>query len=186
MWHYCFCPFTNFVCMENIQVLQTDITRLEVDAIVNAANTSLMGGGGVDGAIHRAGGPAILEECRKIVAKQGGCKTGEAVITTAGNMPAKFVIHTVGPVWNNGTNNEAKKLADCYHNSLKLAVENNIRSIAFPNISTGIYGYPKQEAANIAIRSVKEFLAKNKLPEKVYFVCFDAENFLIYQNLITS
>lgn len=186
MWHYCFYPFTNFVCMENILVLQTDITRLEVDAIVNAANSSLMGGGGVDGAIHRAGGPAILEECRKIVAKQGGCKTGEAVITTAGNMPAKFVIHTVGPVWNKGVNNEAKKLTACYHNSLTLATENGLNSIAFPNISTGIYGYPKEEAATIAIRSVKEFLAKNKLPEKVYFVCFDAENFSIYQSLIKS
>lgn len=167
-------------------LLQTDITRLEVDAIVNAANSSLMGGGGVDGAIHRAGGSAILEECRKIIARQGSCKTGEAVITTAGNMPAKFVIHTVGPVWNNGMNNEAKKLSACYHNSLKLAVENNIKTIAFPNISTGIYGYPKQEAATIAINSVKEFLTKNNSPEKVYFVCFDAENFLIYQSLVES
>lgn len=167
-------------------LLQTDITRLELDAIVNAANSSLMGGGGVDGAIHRAGGSAILEECRKIIARQGSCKTGEAVITTAGNMPAKFVIHTVGPVWNNGMNNEAKKLSACYHNSLKLAVENNIKTIAFPNISTGIYGYPKQEAATIAINSVKEFLTKNNSPEKVYFVCFDAENFLIYQSLVES
>ena len=167
-------------------LLQTDITRLEVDAIVNAANSSLMGGGGVDGAIHRAGGSAILEECRKIIARQGSCKTGEAVITTAGNMPAKFVIHTVGPVWNNGMNNEAKKLSACYHNSLKLAVENNIKTIAFPNISTGIYGYPKQEAATIAINSVKEFVTKNNSPEKVYFVCFDAENFLIYQSLVES
>jgi len=171
---------------DRLFLLQTDITRLEVDAIVNAANSSLMGGGGVDGAIHRAGGPSILEECRMIVAKQGGCKTGEAVITTAGNMPAKFVIHTVGPVWNNGKNNEARKLAVCYHNSLKLAVENNITSIAFPNISTGIYGYPKQEAATIAVRSVTEFLTMNSLPDKVYFVCFDTENFLIYQKLITS
>ena len=167
-------------------LLQTDITRLELDAIVNAANSSLMGGGGVDGAIHRAGGSAILKECRKIIARQGSCKTGEAVITTAGNMPAKFVIHTVGPVWNNGMNNEAKKLSACYHNSLKLAVENNIKTIAFPNISTGIYGYPKQEAATIAINSVKEFLTKNNSPEKVYFVCFDAENFLIYQSLVES
>lgn len=171
---------------DRLFLLQTDITRLEVDAIVNAANSSLMGGGGVDGAIHRAGGPSILEECRMIVAKQGSCKTGEAVITTAGNMPAKFVIHTVGPVWNNGKNNEARKLAACYHNSLKLAVENNITSIAFPNISTGIYGYPKQEAATIAVRSVTEFLTMNSLPEKVYFVCFDTENFLIYQSLIET
>ncbi len=169
-----------------IEIVQADITKMEVDAIVNAANSSLMGGGGVDGAIHRAGGSAILEECRKIIARQGSSKTGEAVITTAGNMPAKFVIHTVGPVWNNGMNNEAKKLSACYHNSLKLAVENNIKTIAFPNISTGIYGYPKQEAATIAINSVKEFLTKNNSPEKVYFVCFDAENFLIYQSLVES
>lgn len=170
---------------DKIFLLQTDITRLEVDAIVNAANSSLLGGGGVDGAIHRAGGPAILAECRRIVAKQGGCETGEAVITTAGNMPSKFVIHTVGPVWNNGVNNEAQKLSNCYYNSLSLAIENNLTSIAFPNISTGIYGYPKDEAATIAVRSVTDFLTKNSLPSKVYFVCFDSENFAIYQNLIS-
>ena len=157
---------------------------MQVDAIVNAANSSLMGGGGVDGAIHRAGGPAILEDCRKIVAKQGGCKTGEAVITTAGDLPAKFVIHTVGPVWNGGKSNEATKLANCYKNSLLLAEENNIKTIAFPNISTGIYGYPKKDAGMIAVETVSSFLQTSSLIEKVYFVCFDDENFLIYQKLI--
>ena len=171
---------------EKIFLLKGDITRLEVDAIVNAANSSLMGGGGVDGAIHRAGGPAILEDCRKITAKQGSCKTGEAVITTAGNLPAKFVIHTVGPVWNNGNNNEAEKLSSCYRNSLQLAVKNNIQSIAFPNISTGIYGYPKKEAALTGIQTVSAFLQTNLAIQKVYFVCFDEENFSIYRDIIAS
>ena len=130
----------------NIEIIRGDITKQRVDAIVNAANPSLMGGGGVDGAIHRAGGPAILEECRKIVSKQGGCPAGEAVITTGGNLPAKFVIHTVGPVWSGGKNNEPEKLSNCYRNSLQLAVENNLETIAFPNISTGIYGYPKRRS----------------------------------------
>jgi O-acetyl-ADP-ribose deacetylase (regulator of RNase III) len=172
--------------MDRIFLQKGDITKMQVDAIVNAANSSLMGGGGVDGAIHRAGGPAILEECKKIVAKQGGCKTGEAVITTAGNLPAKFVIHTVGPVWNNGKNNEAIKLANCYKNSLRLAEENNVKTIAFPNISTGIYGYPKKDAAEIAVETVSAFLQTSSLIEKVYFVCFDEENYLIYQNLIAA
>src|SRR5688572_33477796 len=130
-----------------IFLVQGDITKQKVDAIVNAANSSLLGGGGVDGAIHRAGGPAILEDCRKIIAKQGGCKTGEAVITTAGNLPAKFVIHTVGPVWNNGNNGEREKLGNCYRNSLALAKEHSCQTIAFPNISTGVYRFPKKEAA---------------------------------------
>ncbi len=137
--------------MENppgkIEVLKGDITEVSVDAIVNAANTSLLGGGGVDGAIHRAGGKAILDDCRKIISRQGGCKTGEAVITTAGNLPVKFVIHTVGPVWNGGNNNESQQLANCYSNSLQLAIENDCRTIAFPGISTGVYKYPKKEAA---------------------------------------
>jgi O-acetyl-ADP-ribose deacetylase len=166
---------------QRIEILTGDITRLEVDAIVNAANSSLMGGGGVDGAIHRAGGPAILEACKAIVARQGGCKPGEAVITTAGNLPAQFVIHTVGPVWNGGNKNEAQKLSDCYRNSLRLAAENNLSTIAFPNISTGIYGYPKEEAAAIATRTVVDFLKHNNSIDKVYFVCFDEENYKFYK-----
>jgi O-acetyl-ADP-ribose deacetylase len=171
---------------EKIFLIQEDITKQKVDAIVNAANSSLMGGGGVDGAIHRAGGPAILEECRKIIARQGSCKTGEAVITTGGNLPAKFVIHTVGPVWNQGNKNEAEKLANCYRNSLNLALEYKVESIAFPNISTGIYGYPKKEAATIAIKTVSDLLQQNPSLPKVYFVCFDEENYLIYKSIIAS
>lgn len=170
--------------MRKIELIKGDITRIKVDAIVNAANSSLMGGGGVDGAIHRAGGPAILEECRNIIAKQGSCKTGEAVITTGGNLTAKFVIHTVGPVWNDGKKNEAALLAACYQNSLKLAIKHNLSSIAFPNISTGIYGYPKEEAARIAVNAVKEFPGQNDLITKVYFVCFDEENYQLYESLI--
>jgi O-acetyl-ADP-ribose deacetylase len=170
--------------MGKIELIKGDITKIKADAIVNAANSSLIGGGGVDGAIHRAGGAAILEECRKIIARQGSCKTGEAVITTGGNLPAKFVIHTVGPVWNNGQKNEAGFLAACYQNSLKLAVKHNLSSIAFPNISTGIYGYPKDEAAKIGINTVTEFLDQSDLITKVYFVCFDEENYQLYQSLI--
>jgi len=163
--------------MENrITVVKADITKIIADAIVNAANSSLLGGGGVDGAIHRAGGPAILEGCRKIIAKQGGCKTGEAVITTAGKLPAKYVIHTVGPVWNGGNKNEAALLENCYRNSLKLAVENNCTTIAFPNISTGIYGFPKDKAAVIAVKTVTDFLVVDKTIEKIIFVCFDEDN----------
>jgi O-acetyl-ADP-ribose deacetylase len=170
---------------DRIEIVKGDITKLEVDAIVNAANSSLMGGGGVDGAIHRAGGPAILEACRAIVATQGSCKTGEAVITTAGNLPASFVIHTVGPVWNGGKKDEAIKLANCYRNSLLLAIENNIKTIAFPNISTGIYGYPKKEAAEVAVKTVSQFLSTNDSLQKVYFICFDEENFQLYNSLIS-
>jgi len=166
---------------QRIEITRGDITKTKADAIVNAANSSLLGGGGVDGAIHRAGGPAILEDCKKIVARQGGCKTGDAVITTAGMLPARFVIHTVGPVWNGGSNREREKLSNCYHNSLKLAVENQCRTIAFPNISTGIYRFPKNEAARIAMNAVREFLSTNETIEKVTFVCFDEEN---YNNLI--
>jgi O-acetyl-ADP-ribose deacetylase (regulator of RNase III) len=169
-----------------IKVIKGDITRIEVDAIVNAANTSLLGGGGVDGAIHRVGGPAILEDCRKIVAKQGSCKTGQAVITTAGLLPAKFVIHTVGPVWNGGKNNEAGKLADCYSNSLSLAVSNNCKTIAFPNISTGIYHFPKKLAAEIAVATVNKFLSENAKLDLVYFVCFDEENFSLVKELLVK
>lgn len=167
-----------------ISLIQGDITKIKVDAIVNAANTSLLGGGGVDGAIHRAGGPAILEDCRKIVAKQGGCKPGEAVITTAGNLPATYVIHTVGPVWNGGHKNEVQLLANAYHNSLIIAAENNVHSIAFPNISTGIYHFPKHKAAAIAVDTVKKFMQGHALPGEIIFVCFDEENLSIYQNLL--
>lgn len=160
-----------------VEVIKGDITKIEADVIVNAANSSLMGGGGVDGAIHRAGGSEVLDECRKIVAKQGGCKTGEAVMTTAGKLPAKFVIHTVGPVWNGGQNDERAKLANCYKNSLTLAIKNLCKTIAFPNISTGIYGFPKKEASIIAVKTVNEFLVKDQFIEKVIFVCFDEENF---------
>ena len=160
-----------------LEVVKGDITKISVDAIVNAANTSLLGGGGVDGAIHRAGGPAILEDCRKIIAKQGGCKVGEAVITSAGKLPSKFVIHTVGPVWNGGQRNEAQKLANCYRNSLQLAIDNDCRTVAFPCISTGIYRYPLDEAAKIAVETVSGFLAQSNKIEKVIFVCFDDDNY---------
>ena len=170
--------------MNKIELIHGDITNLKVDAIVNAANSSLMGGGGVDGAIHRAGGPPILEECRKIVAKQGGCKTGESVITRGGDLPARFVIHTVGPVWNGGKKNESVLLSNCYQNSLMIAIENKITSIAFPNISTGIYGYPKNEAAEIATKTVIGFLQSNDLIYKIYFVCFDHENYQLYRSLL--
>jgi len=163
--------------MNRIEIIQGDITKMKVDVIVNAANSSLLGGGGVDGAIHRAGGRAILDDCMKIRTKQGGCKTGEAVITGAGNLPAKYVIHTVGPVWHGGQNNESEKLANCYINSLRLAVENNCKTVAFPNISTGVYGYPKDEAAKIAYQTVTGFLADNEQIEKVVFVCFDEDNY---------
>lgn len=160
-----------------IEIVQGDITKLNTDAIVNAANSSLLGGGGVDGAIHRAGGPEILEACKKIVEIQGGCQTGEAVITTAGKLPSRFVIHTVGPVWRGGKNDEQEKLASCYINSLQLAVINDCQSVGFPNISTGVYGFPKAQAAQIAVNTVSGFLSKNNRIEKVIFVCFDEENY---------
>lgn len=169
-----------------IEIVQGDITKMEVDAIVNAANSSLMGGGGVDGAIHRAGGPAIIEECRNIVAKQGRCETGNAVLTTAGNLPAKHVIHAVGPVWYGGNNKEFKLLENAYRNSLKLAVENEIETIAFPNISTGVYSFPKDKAAEIALNTVSEFLLQNGNLKLVYFVCYDDENYAIYNKLISN
>ena len=169
-----------------IEVIQGDITKVQVDAIVNAANTSLLGGGGVDGAIHQAGGSQILEECRRIRDTQGGCKVGEAVITTAGKLPAKFVIHTVGPVWNGGNSNERLLLASAYQKSLRLATENQVHTIAFPNISTGIYKFPKHDAAQIAVATVSEFLATADTVEKVIFVCFDSENYDIYHTLLSS
>ena len=169
-----------------IELIQGDITRLKVDAIVNAANSRLAGGGGVDGAIHRAGGPEIMKECDVIRAKAGGCPTGEAVTTTAGNLQAKKVIHTVGPVWNGGNHGEESLLSEAYRNSLAQAVKHGLRSVAFPNISTGIYGYPKKKAAETAIRTVKDFLAEYDKVDKVVFVCFDDESYRIYQDLLAQ
>ncbi|GAB3430316.1 O-acetyl-ADP-ribose deacetylase [Niabella aquatica] len=163
--------------MTRVKIIKGNITKIEADAIVNAANTSLLGGGGVDGAIHRAGGSKILEACKKIVARQGGCKVGEAVITTAGNLPAKYVIHTVGPVWNGGTSNENEKLRSCYFNALQLAAENNCKTIAFPGISTGVYRFPKDRAANIAIATILEFLQNDQQIKEVILVSFDDESF---------
>ncbi|WP_298509629.1 O-acetyl-ADP-ribose deacetylase [uncultured Kordia sp.] len=168
-----------------IQILQADITTLKVDAIINAANSSLLGGGGVDGAIHRKGGSEILEACKKIRARQGKCKTGEAVITTAGKLPSDYVIHSVGPVWNTGGKDKEELLANCYKNSLDLAVEHNIKTIAFPNISTGIYKFPKQLAAKIALKTVAAYKHKSSIDE-LYFCCFDQKNFEIYHELMKN
>ncbi|WP_275591270.1 O-acetyl-ADP-ribose deacetylase [Paenibacillus sp. 19GGS1-52] len=159
------------------------MTKIEMDAIVNAANTSLMGGGGVDGAIHKAGGKAILEACIKIRNQRGGCAVGEAVATTGGNLKCRYVIHTVGPVWNGGSNNEEEKLRNCYKNSLLQAESKKVISIAFPNISTGIYKYPKDSACIIAVEEVSKYLLnKESRIKKVVFVCFDEENFELYKN----
>lgn len=168
-----------------IKLIKDDITTVEVDAIVNAANSSLLGGGGVDGAIHRKGGSQILEECKAIRNRQGRCNIGEAVYTSAGLLPAKYVIHTVGPVWNGGGRNERKLLSDCYTNSLKLANQLEANSIAFPNISTGVYHFPKKEAAEIAIQTVKSFIEKeNKTIKEITFVCFDDENYSLYKEFL--
>jgi O-acetyl-ADP-ribose deacetylase len=167
-----------------IKLLQGDITKVNVDAIVNAANTSLLGGGGVDGAIHRAGSPSILQECQMIRNRQGGCKVGEAVITGGGRLPAKRVIHTVGPVWNGGTQREEELLASAYQNSLRLAVEHQLKTIAFPNISTGIYHFPKDKAAAIAIAAISEFLAASDELVEVVVVCFDQENYALYEGIL--
>jgi O-acetyl-ADP-ribose deacetylase len=161
------------------EVIKDDITRLKVDAIVNAANTSLLGGGGVDGAIHQVAGPGLLAECRKL----GGCPVGEAKMTSGYNLLAKFVIHTVGPVWNGGLNNEEELLARCYRNSLSLAENIKLESIAFPNISTGVYRFPKELAAKIAIDEVKKFLLHTEHLKKLIFACFDEQNYQIYRKL---
>jgi O-acetyl-ADP-ribose deacetylase len=166
--------------MPLIEAIQSDITQLDVNVIVNAAKSSLLGGGGVDGAIHRAAGPQLLAECITL----GGCPTGEAKITKAYNLKSRFIIHTVGPVWYGGTNNERDLLASCYRKSLFLAVENNCTTIAFPNISTGIYGFPKELAAEIAIREVRSFLITNKSITKMLFCCYDSENYSIYKKLL--
>ncbi|UCB45920.1 MAG: O-acetyl-ADP-ribose deacetylase [Spirochaetota bacterium] len=158
-----------------LKTIVADITTLKVDAVVNAANSSLMGGGGVDGAIHRAGGSAILEDCKKIVAKIGKLPTGEAVITTAGNMPSKHVIHTVGPVWHGGTKNEPQLLKNAYTKSLEVAMENNLKTVAFPSISTGIYGYPVSQAAQVAVKAVFDFVGKYRGAfNEIIFCGFDS------------
>ena len=166
-----------------LQLTGTDITTLEVDAIVNAANSALAGGGGVDGAIHRRGGPAILQECKAIIERIGRCETGTAVITTAGDLPASHVIHTVGPVWAGGGRDEPRLLASCYSASLRLCVDNDIRTVAFPNISTGIYGYPKPDAARTALQAIRDFPEIGRI-EEVWLACFDEENHRIYQELL--
>lgn len=165
----------------NIELIMGDITKVNADAIVNAANNTLLGGGGVDGAIHRAAGPMLLEECRTL----NGCKTGSAKITKGYDLPSKFVIHTVGPVWKGGEHNEDELLAGCYRNSLQLAKEYHCLSIAFPGISTGVYRFPKERAAHIAIREVSYFCKNHSKPNKIIFVCFDNESFGIYQSLLS-
>lgn len=165
-----------------IELIKDDITKITADAIVNAANSSLLGGGGVDGAIHRAGGMQILDECKEIRNRQGKCTTGDAVVTKAGNLPAKYVIHTVGPIWNNDEEKCSQLLANCYRNSLKLAESLDVKIISFPNISTGVYRFPKELAAKIAIQEVKNF--RSDIVRKVIFVCFDEENEEIYKKLL--
>jgi len=162
------------------ELYKGDITKLNVDAIVNAANTSLLGGGGVDGAIHRAAGHELLEYNQRL----GGCTTGEAKISPGFKLPAKYIIHTVGPVWNGGKNNEDKLLANCYKNSLKLAAENDIKTIAFPSVSTGVYRFPVERASKIAVKEVKDFLEKDSSIEKVIFVCFDDRIYEIYNEIL--
>jgi O-acetyl-ADP-ribose deacetylase (regulator of RNase III) len=165
-----------------IEILRGDITRQRVDAIVNAANRSLLGGGGVDGAIHRAAGPALLDKCKTL----GGCDTGEAKITGGYDLPARYVIHTVGPVWGGGENGEDEKLASCYRNSLVLAVKNGVRTIAFPSISTGAYGFPVDRAARIARGEIKAFLAGDETVQKVYIVAFDGATYKEYSDALNE
>ena len=177
---------TTKINQTSLALVRGDITRERVDAIANAANEGLMGGGGVDGAIHRAGGPAIAAECSAIRAKQGGCPTGQAVITTGGNLPAKYVIHTVGPIWRGGTAGEPELLASCYRESLRLAVEHGIKTIAFPSISTGVYGYPIAQAAVIALNAVKQFLEEHDDLDDVRFVLFDDVTYDAYKNALAD
>lgn len=165
-----------------IEILIGDITILNVDAIVNAANNSLLGGGGVDGAIHRAAGPELLSECRTL----NGCETGEAKITKGYNLPAKYLIHTVGPVWRGGNNREEELLENCYKNCLQLAVQRKIKTIAFPSISTGVYGYPIEKASAITIREVRAFLETNTSIQKVIFVCFSEMDFEVYRKQLAN
>lgn len=173
-------PDNTISYMVTIEIFQGDITSQNTDAIVNAANSTLLGGGGVDGAIHRAAGPGLLDECKTI----GGCPSGEAKLTSGYNLRAKWVIHTVGPVWHGGNSNEAKILSGCYRNSLRIAEDMKMKTVAFPNISTGVYGYPKEKAAKVAIETVQEFIQTSKYLEKLVFVVFDDENAKIYKKLI--
>lgn len=169
-----------------LKLVRGDITKEEVDAIVNAANSSLMGGGGVDGAIHRAGGPAILEECKEIVARQGRLPAGQAVITTGGNLPAKRVIHTVGPIWRGGGRGEAQTLASAYTSSLEVARSNGLKTVAFPSISTGAYGYPVDEAAKVAVEAVIGYLKEHDWFKEVRFVLFDESAYRAYDRALTA
>lgn len=168
--------------MPNIELVKGDITKMEVGAIVNAANKTLLGGGGVDGVIHRAAGPELLNECKTL----NGCETGKAKITRSYLLPAKYVIHTVGPVWYGGANNEPELLANCYKSCLQIALEKKIYTIAFPNISTGAYQFPKEMAAGIAFRTVNAFLKQNRNIKSVFFVCFDDENYDIYKEKLIN
>jgi O-acetyl-ADP-ribose deacetylase len=167
--------------MQRIEAINADITTLEVDAIVNAANSSLLGGGGVDGAIHDGAGPRLLEECRTL----GGCPTGEARITKGYDLPATFVIHTVGPVWHGGNHNEDELLANCYRNALALAVQNNVKTIAFPAISTGVYGFPLKRATDIAVREVRQFLDTHPQIQQVIFACFGEDALQTYMRALS-
>jgi O-acetyl-ADP-ribose deacetylase len=168
-----------------IKIIKDDITRLNVDAVVNAANKQLKGGGGVDGAIHRAAGSTLHEQCMNIIAKMGGeLPVGEAAITQAGNLPAKYVIHTVGPVWRGGNKGEARFLTKAYRSSLQLAFDFGLKTIAFPNISTGIYGFPKEEAAKVAFKEVNRFLDENDAIDSVIFCCFEDDNYNLYKELL--
>lgn len=170
--------FCSVMELATIQIIQGDITAVRADAIVNAANSSLLGGGGVDGAIHRAGGPSILEACKEIISREGGCKTGEAVITHAGKLPATYIIHTVGPIWRGGRDHERELLSSCYKNSLKLAELHDCKRIAFPNISTGVYGFPKNEAATIALNAVRDHCSLGSPTlQEILFVCYETDNF---------
>lgn len=175
------------ILQTDLELIQDDITKAEVDAIVNAANSQLIGGGGVDGAIRRAGGDEIEQACAEIRKREGGCPTGKAVITTGGNLSAKYVIHTAGPVWEDGNSGEAELLAGCYQSSLQLAVENGIQRIAFPSISTGIYGYPTEKAAVVALTAVKEFVEQNNAaPTTIQFILFDEATHTCYLDALLA
>lgn len=187
--HFCRSPITFAMNLRigatTLTLVHDDITQQEVDAIVNAANSSLMGGGGVDGAIHRAGGPKLLEECKAYVAQHGRLPTGEAMITSAGSMKAKYVIHTVGPVWHGGEEGEDELLANAYRNALRVAVDNNVKTIAFPSISTGVYGFPIERAAKIALATVRQTVENNAFLAEVRFVTFSQSDYAIYRTLLT-